>query len=94
MGLIDDHEVPMDLAKSWEDFGPFRKVERRNHASLFEPLIDTELIPNIVSFDNEKLLIELLLKFALPLKGKIGWADDKEAIHNNLNKLSKKAIIK
>src|SRR5437763_16460580 len=70
----------MNLAQAGQDFGPFREVQRRDELLLFEPLVDAELVADVVALDDEELLVELLLEFALPLEGEVRRGDDQDAL--------------
>src|SRR5262249_8044679 len=62
-----------------QDLGPLGQVERGDDAVLFEPLVDAELLADVVAAEDDELLVELLLQLALPLEGEIGGADDEDA---------------
>ncbi len=72
MGLVHNHEVPVDLAQPGQDVLPLREVERRDDPLLLEPLVDAELITQVATLQNQKLLVEFLLQLPLPLEGEIG----------------------
>ena len=63
-----------------QDLRPLGQVERRNQLLLFEPLVDAELVADVVALDDEELLVELLLEFALPLEGEVGRGHDQDAL--------------
>ena len=78
--LVHDDQVPVDLPQAGQDFRPLGQVERRDELLLFEPLVDAELVADVVALDDDELLVELLLQFALPLEGEVGGADDQDAL--------------
>ena len=78
--LVHDNQVPVDLAQAGQDLRPLGKVQRRDELLLFEPLVDAELIADVVALDDEEFLVEFLLEFALPLEGKVRWGDDQNAL--------------
>ena len=77
--LVHDDEVPMNLPQPRQDVQPLRQIERRDHPIAFQPLVHTELVAEVLALHHQKLGIELLLQFALPLEGEVGRADDQNA---------------
>ena len=59
---------------------PLGEVERGDNLPVFEPLIDAVLLADVAALEHDELLVELLLKLALPLEGEVGRADDQDAI--------------
>ena len=47
---------------------------------LFEPLVDAELVADVVALHDEELLVELLLEFPLPLEGEVSRGHDQDAL--------------
>src|SRR5207237_518671 len=47
---------------------------------LFEPLVDAELVANVVSLDDQKFLVEFFAQLALPLKRQVRGTDDENAL--------------
>lgn len=80
MGLVHNHEVPLDLAQPGQDVLPLREVERRDNPFLLEPLVDTELITQVAPLQDQKLLVEFLLQLPLPLECEIGGSDDQDSL--------------
>ena len=78
--LVHDDQVPVDLAQAGQDLRPLGQVEGGNQLLLFEPLVDAELVADVVALDDEELLVELLLEFPLPLEGEVGRGHDQDAL--------------
>jgi hypothetical protein len=68
------------LPQSGEDLGSLGKVQRRNDLFLLQPLVDAELLADVAPLEDQKLLIELLLEFPLPLEAEVGRADDENPL--------------
>ena len=66
--------------KPGKDFGTLRQIERGDHAVAFHPLVDAELLADVLAFHDQEFRVELFLQFALPLKGEVGRADDQNAL--------------
>ena len=47
---------------------------------LLQPLVDAELVADVLALQDQELLVELLLQLALPLEGEVGRADDQDAL--------------
>ena len=47
---------------------------------LLQPLVDAELVADVVALHDEELRVELLLQLPLPLEGEVGRADDQDAL--------------
>jgi hypothetical protein len=67
------------LPQSGKDVGAFGEIERSDHAAAFQPLIDAELIADVLALHDQEFRIELLFQLSLPLEGEIGRADDQYA---------------
>ena len=80
MGLVDNHQVPMDLTQTGQDLQPLGQVQRRDQLFLLQPLVHAELIANVGALENDELLVELLLEFPLPLEGEIRGGDDQDSL--------------
>ena len=52
-----------------------------------QPLVDAELLADFRALDDKKLLVELLLQFALPLESEVCWTDDTSIRSANPRKL-------
>jgi hypothetical protein len=78
--LVHDHEIPVDLAKPGEDLGALCEVQRGDDPAALEPLVHTELVADVLAFEDQELGIELLLQLALPLEGEVCGADDQDTL--------------
>ena len=78
--LVNDDEIPVDLAQPGEDLSAFREVERGDDPAVLDPLIHAELVADVLAFEDQELGIELLLQLALPLEGKVCGTDDQNAL--------------
>ena len=78
--LVHNHQIPVHLFQAGKDFAALREVKRRQDLLLFEPLVDTELITDVISLDDQEFLVELFLQFSLPLERQVRRADDKDAL--------------
>ena len=56
------------------------EVERGDDPVPLQPLVDAELVADVLALEDEELLVELLLQLALPLEGEVGRADDQDAL--------------
>ncbi len=79
--FVNDDQVPTDLPQARQDLLPLGEIERRDDPLLLEPLVDSELISDVVTLEDEELFVELLLQLALPLKSEVGRARDEDAFH-------------
>ena len=80
VSLIDNHQVPVNLTKAREDLRAFGEVEGRDNMPVLKPLVNTELIPDVVALQHEEPLIEFLFELALPLKCQVRRAHDQHPI--------------
>jgi hypothetical protein len=78
--LINDDEVPVDLPQAGQHVVALRQVQRGDDLGSFEELVDPILLAQITAFDDLEFLVEFLLQLALPLEGKVGRADDENAL--------------
>jgi hypothetical protein len=78
--LVDDNEIPVDLAQAGQDVLALGEVERGDDLPLLKPLIDTELLADIAALQDQELFVEPLSQFPLPLEGEVGGADDEDAL--------------
>jgi hypothetical protein len=69
------------LTKTGKNFRALGEVERSENLPLFQPLVDSELLPDIGPLHHQELFVELLLQLALPLEGQIRGADDKNPLN-------------
>ena len=80
MGFVYDNEIPVDLLQSRQDFRALGKVKRRDDLFLFQPLVDSELVTNVSTFQDEEFLIELFFQLPLPLELQVRRTDDKNTL--------------
>src|SRR5574341_135915 len=80
VGLVDNHQIPMNLAKARQNIFTLCQVERSKNLLLFQPLVHAELIADIAALHHEEFFIELFFKLPLPLKGEVRRADDQDAL--------------
>lgn len=73
--LVHDDEIPMRLPQTRQDLVALRKVERRDDPLPLHPPVDPELVADVSAFQNQKLLVELLLQFPLPLEREVRGTD-------------------
>ena len=76
MGLIDNHQVPVNLPEAWEDWRAFSEVEGGDDMAVLKPLVDAELVPDVGALQHQERLIEFLFELALPLKCQVCRAHD------------------
>ena len=81
VGLVDDHQVPVDLLQAGEDVLPLGQVQGGDDLRPFQPLVHSELVVDVAALHDGELLVELLPEFPLPLEGQVGGADDKYPLH-------------
>ena len=70
----------MDLPQAGQDVVALGQVERGDDLLLLQPLVDPELVADVLALHHQELLVELLLQLALPLEGEVGRADDEDAL--------------
>ena len=58
----------------------FRQVERGDDLGRLQPLVDAELLANLVALEDDELLFELFFQFALLLKRQVGGTDDQYTV--------------
>ena len=58
----------------------FGEVEGRDNMPVLKPLVNTELIPDVVALQHEERLIEFFFELALPLKCQVRRAHDQHPI--------------
>ena len=80
VSLVNDDEIPLDLAQPGQDLVALSQVERGNDLLLLYPLVDTELIAQVAALKHQELLVELLLELPLPLESEVGRRDDQDAL--------------
>ncbi len=61
-------------------FSRFAKIQRGDDLRRLQPLVDAELLANLVALEDDELLLELFLQFALPLESQVGGADDQHPL--------------
>ena len=79
VGLVHNDQIPVDLPESGQNVLSFGQVKRGDGFLLFKPLIDPKLVPDVAALEDQKLLVELLSQFPLPLEGEIGRANDQDS---------------
>src|SRR5262249_44359287 len=60
--------------------GALCKIQGGDDLLLFEPLVDAELVPDVATPQEQKLLVELLFQLTLPLKGQIRRAENQDPL--------------
>ncbi|MDW8470219.1 MAG: hypothetical protein RML56_16030 [Burkholderiales bacterium] len=80
MRLVHDHEVPAHLPQSGQHIGALGQIERGDDAVALQPLIDAELLADVLALQHHELGVEFLLQFPLPLESEVGRADDEDAL--------------
>src|ERR1700752_3238208 len=78
--LVHNDEVPVHLPQPGQYSGPLRQIKRCDDSATFEPLVDPELVTNVMAFHDQEFCVELFFEFALPLKGEVGWANNENAL--------------
>ena len=81
MGLVDDHQVPVDLLQPGEDVLPLGQVQGCHDLGPLQPLVHSELVVDVAASHHDELLVELLQEFPLPLESQVGGADDEYPLH-------------
>ena len=81
VGLVDDHQVPVDLFQPGEDVLTLGQVQGCNDLGALQPLVHSELIVDVGPSHYDELLVELLQEFPLPLESQVSWADDEYPLH-------------
>src|SRR5262249_33327347 len=56
------------------------EVERGDDPIALEPLVHPKLVADVLALEHQKLRVELLFEFPLPLEGEVGRADDQDAL--------------
>ena len=78
--LVDDDQIPVHLAQTWQNVGALGQVERRDHPIPLEPLVDAELLPKVLSLHDQERGVVLFLELTLPLEGEVRGADDEDPL--------------
>jgi hypothetical protein len=78
MRLVHDHQIPVHLAQARQDLGTLGEIQRGYDAVSLQPLVDAELLADVMPLHDEKRRVELLLKLALPLKRQVRRAHDED----------------
>ena len=67
VGFINDYEVPMHLAQAGQNVGLLCEVERRDNALALQPLVDAELVADVLTFMTRNLVSNFSLSSRLAL---------------------------
>ena len=80
MGLVDDYQIPARLLQSGQDVLALGQIERGDDLLLVRPLVDAELVADVVAHEYDELLVELLAQFPLPLERQVCRTDDEDSL--------------